>query len=155
MARKPTIIAETTKEYLAQYPDMPIRTLAKLLRKDHPKLYATIDTARASVRYYRGRTGSAHRRVLADRTFMLPPPTEDNPFSLPDAWHQPWKPYVIGPKYDRILVLADAHIPFHDMEALTVALTAAKKYKPNCIILNGDWWDCYALSTWEKNSAHD
>ena len=45
-------------EYLREYPDMPSRTMARLMRKEHPKVYPNIEDARSKLRYYRGRSGA-------------------------------------------------------------------------------------------------
>lgn len=52
---------------------------------------------------------------------------------------------------NRVLILPDAHIPYHDPEALGVAVAEGKRRKCNVVLINGDWGDFYSQSPWEKN----
>jgi predicted phosphodiesterase len=71
---------------------------------------------------------------------------------IPEALVQlnDWKALQIGGP-NKTLILADVHIPFHDPEALELALEYGAKQNPTIILLNGDIVDHYALSRWEKN----
>ena len=60
-----------------------------------------------------------------------------------------FSPYPILGK--RILILPDIHIPYHDREALQIALNWGKDFKPDTILLNGDIIDCYQLSKFVKD----
>jgi predicted phosphodiesterase len=48
-------------------------------------------------------------------------------------------------------VLSDIHIPYHSIEALTIALDYGKEVGVNTIILNGDLIDCHHLSRFQKD----
>ena len=148
-----TLAGDMVRHYLSKFDGIQSRTLARLLRKEHPNLFASVDNARTIIRYNRGRMGSIARGKMAADTsqFKLPAPTDDNPHSLPESDMVPWVPFPIASKYDRILVLADAHVPYHNMDALNAAIEFGKQYRPNCVLLVGDMWDCYALSRWEKD----
>ena len=150
-----TLAGQLAYEYLKKFPDIKSRTLARLLRKEHPLVFASVEQARSAVRYLRGRNGDLNRDDMNSQRseFRLPAPTEDNPYSLPESDEVPWVPFDIASKYDKIAVLADIHVPFHNMPALQLALRYVKDYGPNCIVLPGDIWDCYALSRWEKDPA--
>jgi hypothetical protein len=58
------ILQQTIFEYLDKYKEYPSRTVAALMHKDHPEIWATIEDARASVRYYRGAKGIISRREI-------------------------------------------------------------------------------------------
>ena len=83
--RGPTRAGELVMEYLSEMPDASSRTIARLLRKNHPKQFASVEKARTTVRYYRGRCGKKDREKISDRRFVLPEPTPNNPFSLPQS----------------------------------------------------------------------
>lgn len=51
----------------------------------------------------------------------------------------------------RVLVLPDVHVPFHDPDALRVAVAHGKKYRPTHVLLNGDFVDFYACSFFQTN----
>ena len=146
-----TKIGDTTLGYLSEYPDAPNLTIARLMRKDHPKVFTSVEQARASVRYYRGRMGNSNRGKMALHDFVLPKPTADNPMSLPESDAREWVPYAIGPNYKCVLVLADLHVPYHDVAAITTAIEYAKQYPVDCILFNGDLMDCHRLSKYEKD----
>lgn len=52
-----------------------------------------------------------------------------------------------------VLVLPDVHVPFHDKQAIEIALDYGKKARATHILLNGDFVDFYALSRFDKNMA--
>lgn len=140
-----------TKEYLGKHPDMPSRTIAKLLRANHPSVFSSVEIARTAVRRYRGTCGERIRRVVIDkRFFVLPKPTNANPLSLPESQSEDYPPYVLPDKTKRIGIIGDVHVPFHNTKAVTKALQYIKDAHIDCLILNGDIADCYALSRWEK-----
>jgi len=51
----------------------------------------------------------------------------------------------------RALILSDIHIPYHDQAALSIALSFAKDYDPDHIVLNGDIVDFYGASAYRKD----
>jgi predicted phosphodiesterase len=52
----------------------------------------------------------------------------------------------------KVLSLSDVHIPYHDERALTAAVEyGRKKFKPDVVLLLGDFADFYAVSRWEKD----
>ncbi len=50
-----------------------------------------------------------------------------------------------------MLLLSDVHIPFHDPQALELALDYGAAQRPTMILLNGDIADHFNLSKWETN----
>jgi predicted phosphodiesterase len=138
-------------QYLEQYKDknLPSKTLAGIMVKDYPEVFKTIENARNSVRYYRGNIGNKDRKKLTNRTYMRPNQPAGYVTKIPKTKYKNWLPFEINHK--RNLILADAHIPYHDVKALEAALKFGDEYKPNSIILNGDIIDCFALSRYLKN----
>ncbi len=51
----------------------------------------------------------------------------------------------------KVLVLSDLHMPFHDKAALETALAYGDTYQPDTIVLLGDTIDFYKISRWVKN----
>ena len=74
-----------------------------------------------------------------------------NPFFLPETDETEWLPYDIPASVTRLLILSDVHIPYHNVEAVTLALQYGKDRNANGIMLNGDILDFYGLSTFEKD----
>lgn len=51
----------------------------------------------------------------------------------------------------RVLLLPDAHIPYHNDEAIGVALDYGFTRNPTHILINGDWMDFYQISDFERD----
>jgi predicted phosphodiesterase len=151
-----TIIGTVTIEALEKYPNLPSQTLARKLFVDNPEIYNTIDSARSAVRYYRGQAGKNNRKKIQ----MTEKPQAGsfanamgipNPFFLPETDETEWLPYDIPASVTRLLILSDVHIPYHNIEAVTLALQYGKERNINGIMLNGDILDFYGLSSFEKD----
>lgn len=101
----------------------------------------SIEDGRARIRYYTGQFGVKSKdkcSTIIDWKTGIPEP--DPPdfqiVEMPSA-------------YTKILVLTDIHVPFHDKDALTIALEAAK----DCdAIIFQEVFDFYQLSRFDKTS---
>ena len=51
----------------------------------------------------------------------------------------------------KALILADLQIPYHDENALEVAIEWGKKQNPDCVVLQGDIFDCYKISFFKND----
>lgn len=58
---------------------------------------------------------------------------------------------VAKEKPTKAIILSDIHIPYHDVEALALALEYTKDKKPDHIVLAGDIMDCYQISSYIKD----
>lgn len=54
-------------------------------------------------------------------------------------------------KLEKILFVPDTHIPYHDKKAWELMLEAMKSFKPDHVIVGGDFIDNYAVSSHNKN----
>ena len=98
-----------------------------------------IEAGRYKIRYYTNSAGGKNnpsRTVNWETGIPEPDPPDFQIVEMPSA-------------YKKILVLTDVHVPFHDKEAITIALEAAKDC--DAIILQ-EVFDFYALSRFDKNS---
>ena len=64
------IIAEILDKYLNKYSDTPSRTLGRMLKRDYPELFKSIDAARSCVRYRRGKNGKFCLHYLRDKKYV-------------------------------------------------------------------------------------
>lgn len=134
-----------------KYPDVPSRTLARMLMQDHPRMWHSLEVARKAVCLRRGKMGKAHRKKYGVVESTCPSVPHD-PYAIPKSEEQSFDPYTLGTRDgDRALVLSDIHVPYHNTVALKAALVAGKKRKPNVVILNGDTLDFYKLSRFLKD----
>ncbi len=57
---------------------------------------------------------------------------------------------------ERVIIINDIHIPYHDELAVETALSYAESFKPDTIVLNGDVLDFYKISRFiKKPKNHD
>jgi len=138
------------KEALSRFPDHASLTIAKALYKKHPQVWPSIDTLRSSIKYFRGANGIQNKKTLATKEFLRAKGIPHNPMALPPSDEKKFIPFIIEGS-ERIGVLSDIHVPFHNNPALTCALDHFKKRRIDCILLNGDTIDFYALSRFEKD----
>jgi predicted phosphodiesterase len=131
-------------EYREKYGwDMPTLKLARIIYKENPLLFPTLDSVRSSLRGLEGKGGS-HATKHIDI-----PERPKNPYNLPQSDETIYEPYKLEAK--RLLILSDIHIPYHSIDAITCALDYAKKEKPDAILLNGDTLDFFGLSRFSKD----
>lgn len=139
---------------LRRFPNAPSASLARRAYKENPKLWPNVEAARTSVRYLRGASGHHHRAGSADKSLHRTPQRPGDPFgALPEGLVEggkAWHPFEITGAA-RTLVLSDVHVPYHDRDALTVALTYGHDRDADHILLNGDILDFFSVSRWEKD----
>lgn len=129
-----------------EFPNTPTRTLSKRLASD---FQITLEQARNLIRYTRGNRGDEYRKFATA-------PRENGKAGykpdMPPSIAEPWLPFDLGSDIE-VLVLSDAHIPYHSAMALGTSVKYGKKRKPDVILLNGDWVDNYSISRHQKNPA--
>lgn len=52
---------------------------------------------------------------------------------------------------EKLLIIPDCHIPYHHVKAMELAQKVGKAFKPNQVILLGDFADFYAVSSHDKD----
>jgi predicted phosphodiesterase len=137
---------EIVIEALKLYPNLPSLSLARKIYADNIEVFKSVEAARSSIRYQRGAVGKSQREALADKSHM----TEWNKYKLPESDGEDYDPFYIDGE-QKILILADVHIPYHDIEAIQVALDYAKDRDITTVLLNGDIIDFHQLSYFMKD----
>jgi predicted phosphodiesterase len=51
----------------------------------------------------------------------------------------------------KFMVIPDCHIPYHDVKAVATAVKLLNWYKPDTVVILGDFMDCAPVSHWLKN----
>ena len=133
--------AELARKIIEKYPTWSKKALGKELHKLHPDQFKDSEHARLFIRDVTGASGTNRKSSRQTDKYIGP---KLNPGRFND-----FTPYVLGHK--RIAILSDIHIPYHDREALMLALNWVKDFAPDCIVLNGDIIDCYQLSNFQKD----
>jgi predicted phosphodiesterase len=143
--------AEIVENYMAKFPDEDTMTLAKALYKKHSQYFNNLDSVRGMIRMRRGSHGKS---TIANKSFIRPKFTQKaNPFEIPESSKQDAKPYILPIANNNILIISDLHIPYHDVEAVTLALKYGVEQNVNTIIINGDLIDFHRVSRFEPDPA--
>lgn len=128
---KVTRKGEIVLGYLERFPHTSSLTLARKIYEEHPLEWDGVESIRLSIRYFRGSMGDEARKKLADKRFV----GTGDPLPLPKTLCEPYEKFVIPVGNSRIMALCDIHIPFHDIEALKIALNTGKDRNVNTMLL--------------------
>ena len=154
MAGKQTKQGEICAAALKKFPKTPILTLAKKLYNENSLHFTGVEHVRDTLRYYTGLKGKASRKKLANKETLREPTYTYNPFDdIPESFEEIREPYILATSTKKILVLSDIHFPYHNVKALRAAIAYGIKEGVDCIILNGDILDFYALSDFSKDPS--
>lgn len=141
--------AEIVKKEISRFKKTPSLTLAKKIYAAHPLLFKDVEDARSFVRIYRGQSGVVKRKEITDKS-NYKEAGDKNPFKLPESFAKDRTPFKLPLAHNNILVLSDIHAPYHDIEAITIALNYGKEKEVNTIFINGDLLDFFQCSRFEK-----
>jgi predicted phosphodiesterase len=133
------LIKEKTKNGVCM---LSKKKLGELLRHRYPTVFKSAEAGRDAVRRVTGSHGVQNRKVIKTRIEWLG-------LQLPEPEKNDYSKFNV--KEERIGILSDIHFPYYDKEALEAAIRFLIKWKPDCIILNGDIVDAYSLSRFEKD----
>ena len=141
--------AQIVADLCARFPKASSRTLAKRLHNEHPALFTSIELARNSVRTKRGNRGKRARREVGDKSLFRPNGKAGELPPLPESCDTEWPPFELDT--NRCLILSDIHLPYQAPRALNAALRFGDTFKPDSILFNGDTFDFFQLSKFDKN----
>lgn len=124
---------------------MPTLKLARIMYGENKLLFKDVESARFILRAIEGKTGK-NTTAKTHRLDTRP----CNPYNLPQSYAKSNDPYKIT-GHKRALLIGDVHLPYHDIDAITVCLDYARKEKPDLVILGGDIIDCHRLSKFVRD----
>lgn len=129
-------------EYCRKFRTAPNAVIARVMYKECPEAFKDVEDARGYVRLARGSRGNQKRHLkMVDR--------EENPLKLPEPDYVDYP--VMHLEGNRFAVLPDVHAPYHDLPALTLALQHSKRFNPDHVVANGDWFDMYRISRHQRD----
>ena len=150
MPKEPTIKVKTAIDYRTKHGiDMPTLKLARIMFKDNKLLFKDVEDARFTLRYIEGKAGS-QKGKFSGRVLTIPA-RPLNPYNLPESFKEDREPFRLPLACNNILLISDLHIPYHDINAITVALDYGKKNDVNTIFINGDLIDNAQVSRFERD----
>jgi len=133
---------EVILKYLHKYPYLTRRKLAELIISEKA-LNLNRDYLRQIISDVIKKNKNQNNDIVID--------VED--FDFPDvpSYAEEIKFYELPDKYNRILVISDIHIKYHDNNAIRTALKYGHNNSCDTIILNGDIVDFVGISRWDKS----
>ena len=139
---------QVCREYLKKYPNYPNLKLARIIYSENNLLFKDVEQARSMIRILTGNNGKKSRTY--DKRFV----TEAkpiNPYNLPESYEEKREAFVLPKACDNILLISDLHIPYHNIQAVTIALDYGKANNVNTIFINGDLIDNHQVSRFEPD----
>lgn len=128
--------------------DIPTLKLARIMYAENNLTFKDIEDARMFLRYIEGKHGPESRKF---KTIIQMPERPKNPYNLPESHQEKREPFILPKVCNNILLISDLHIPYHDIDAITIALDYGKKENVNTIFINGDLIDNSQVSRFEKD----
>lgn len=120
------------------------RFIAMVLQSKHPDVFKDVEDARSCVRRA---TGASGRKLKMDRQLEEDFALLENPMVECEL-----KPFTVPKQYKKALIINDVHSKFHDRKALEVAVNHGSKRGCDIVIINGDLFDFYQFSRFDKNN---
>ena len=141
---------------LANYKDRDFatRTLARKIQSENPGLFThdQIENIRDAIRVRRGAKGD-NKRSLARPEYQrdIQKPSEFIKIYLTPSTITKQRKYTLPAHHRKVLILSDLHIPYHQFDAIQIALDYGMEAKVDAIYLNGDVIDFAKISRWSKD----
>lgn len=136
------------REYRLENPDMPNLKLARIIYNENNLLFSSVDAVRTRLRTLEGHNGK--NNIPKDKSLLRDEPRPYNPYNLPKSDETTYEPFIIK-GHKRIGIFSDIHVPYHNIECISAAITYCKKEKIDALLLNGDTIDCHRLSRFIKD----
>ena len=144
--------ADLAREIVREYIDLGIkhnrgyskRFIAAVLQSKHPDVYKDFEDARF---YVRRVTGAQGRKLKMDKQLAEDFALLENPITECEL-----KPFIVPKQYKKPLIINDVHSKFHDRRAVEVAVNHGAKRGCDLVIINGDLFDFYQFSRFDKNN---
>jgi predicted phosphodiesterase len=139
--------------YLEKYEGKPTMTIARIMQKENPLDFGSLEVARMAIRNIRGEAyGKKKGKPIDKYKRTMEEKKQSQAWAgVPKTEYEPQLIFKIPKGNNRILVLSDIHLPYHDEQALQIAIDWAVERKPNAILLNGDTMDMYHASRFIKD----
>lgn len=129
--------ADLIERYKIEFPYMDDASLAKVIVK-RENLDHTADTFRVIIPYA--------RKIRTDINL------DENEFNIdiPQSNYEERQPFLIPSAIDRLLFISDLHIPYHDIQAVKLAIKYGYEKGMRGIFLGGDIIDFYGISRYQR-----
>jgi hypothetical protein len=131
--------------------DMPSRQLARIIYNENALRFKDYEEARTIIRYIEGKKGNENIKYIKNTEFFMEEKRPLNPHKMPNTWAKPKQIFKLPIGCNKVGVISDLQIPFHDIVAIEAAIGWLKNKEINTLFINGDLLDWYNLSDFEKD----
>jgi len=139
--------ADIARKYRNEYGiEMPTLKLARIMYKKENLSFKNVEDCRDALRGIEGKKKNA--RYKETHNF---PERPKNPYNLPESFQEKREPLQLPSACNNILLISDLHIPYHDIDAVTIALQYGIENKVNTIVINGDLIDLHKISRFQSD----
>ncbi len=137
---------DIARKYRNEYGmEMPTMKLARIMFSKEGLNFKDVEDCRAVLRAIEGKNQNR-----AKVTHNMPERPK-NPYNLPESYQEKREPLRLPLTCNNILLISDIHIPYHDIDAITIALEYGVRENVNTIVLNGDVLDFCRISRFETD----
>lgn len=148
---KPPIKGDLCRKYREENENMPTLKLARIIYKENNLQFNNVEDVRSVLRMIEGKKGKNSYKHVKDKSLFTSEARPLNPYKLPESHEEIRRPFRLPTTCNNILVISDLHIPYHNIEAITIALDYGKKHKVNTILILGDLIDNHNVSKFERD----
>ena len=139
------------RDYRKLHPDMPSLKLARIIYNENNLQFTNVEDARGVLRRIEGKHGNNERKSMKNKDLIIENARPYNPYSLPESDAKDRTPIKLPMACNNILLISDLHIPYHDIQAITIALDFGKEQNVNTIFINGDLIDFSQISKFDSD----
>lgn len=137
---------DIARKYRNEYGmEMPTLKLARIMFSKEGLNFKDVEDCRAVLRAIEGKN---QNRAKATHNM---PERPKNPYNLPESYQEKREPLRLPLTCNNILLISDIHIPYHDIDAITIALEYGVRENVNTIVINGDMLDFCRISRFETD----
>jgi len=135
------------RKYRQEYGiEMPTLKLARIMYEKEKLSFKDVEDCRTFLRAIEGKSwGNKPSNILKVEE------RPRNPYNLPESYQEKREPLRLPLTCNNILLISDLHIPYHDIDAVTIALEYGVREEVNTIIINGDMLDFCRISRFETD----
>lgn len=129
--------ADLIKRYKIEFPYLSDSELARIIVK-REKLKLQYTTFRGIIPY------------VTEQNMNVSLDDEDFVFEVPSTNYKQRERFIIPAGIDRLLFISDLHIPYHDIQAIKLAIKYGYEHGMRGIFLGGDIADFYGISRYQR-----
>jgi predicted phosphodiesterase len=139
---------EYDEKFKEQFPNgMPTLKLARIMYNENKLLFSNVHNARVTLSRIEGKM----TKGVGVKVTHKHPERPKNPYNLPESFQEKREPFRLPKSCNNILLISDLHIPYHDVDAITIAMKYGVENKINTVFINGDLIDNAQVSKFESD----